>query len=167
MIKTTTRDDIAALQVVLDRTELFPSDMLQEMLSRALHGDTEEFWLTKHIEGSPVGFCFTAPEELTDGTWNMLAIAVHPDLQGKGVGTGLVVAAEDRLRSRGQRLLIVETSSTDAFALARKFYAQNGYEIEAQICDFWSPGDHKVIFRKVLQPDNSLRHACGGGHQCK
>lgn len=59
-------------------------------------------------------------------------------------------AAEQRLRSLGQRILLVDTSSTDAFTLTRKFYTRNGYEEEARIRDFWSAGDDKVIFRKSL-----------------
>ena len=51
---------------------------------------------------------------------------------------------------RIKRILTVDTSSNDDFALTRKFYAQNGYEEEARICDFWSAGDDKVIFRKAL-----------------
>ena len=148
VIKLTTKDDIPALQNVLDRNDLFPGHMLPEMLAPALAGETEAFWLTCHVDGSPVGFCYTVPEDLTDGTWNMLAVAVHPDFQGSGLGTALVQAAEQRLRSKGQRILLVDTSSTDDFALTRQFYARNGYEEDARIRDFWSAGDHKVIFRK-------------------
>ena len=61
-----------------------------------------------------------------------------------------MAAAEQHLRSKGQRNLIVDTSGTDDFALTRRFYAQNGYEEEAPIRDFWAAGDDKVIFRKAL-----------------
>lgn len=149
-ISSTTKDDVPALQLVLDQTELFPSEMLPEMLGPSLAGDTEAFWLTCHLDGKPVGFCFTVPEELADGTWNMLALAVRPDLQGKGLGTALVRAAESHLKGKGQRILVVETSGTDDFAATRKFYVQNGYDEEARIRDFWAPGDDKVVFRKAL-----------------
>jgi len=150
IIKPTTRNDAAALQGVLDQTELFPSEMLPDMLAPALAGETEAFWLTCHFDGEAVGLCYTVPEELTDGTWNMLALAVRPDLQGKRLGSELVAAAEQHLRDKGQRLLIVDTSGTEDFALTRKFYAQNGYQEEARIRDFWADGDDKVIFRKAL-----------------
>ncbi|MEM6358259.1 MAG: GNAT family N-acetyltransferase, partial [Pseudomonadota bacterium] len=75
---------------------------------------------------------------------------VRPDLQGKRLGTALVQAAESYLKDKGQRILIVDTSGTDDFALTRKFYAQNGYDEEARIRDFWAEGDDKVIFRKAL-----------------
>lgn len=150
IIKATSPDDIAGLQTVLDGTELFPSEMLPDMLAPSLAGETEAFWLTCHNDKEAVGFCYTAPEELTDGTWNMLALAVRPDHQGNGFGASLVAAAEQHLKQTGQRILIVDTSSTDDFALTRKFYAQNGYEEEARIRDFWAKGDDKVIFRKAL-----------------
>ncbi|MEX0283041.1 MAG: GNAT family N-acetyltransferase [Paracoccaceae bacterium] len=149
-IKSTSTDDIAGLRAVLDGTELFPSEMLPDMLAPSLAGETEAFWLTCHSGGEAVGFCYTVPEDLADGTWNMLALAVRPDLQGKRLGAALVNAVEQHLKDKGQRILIVDTSGTDAFALTRKFYAQNGYEEEARIRDFWAEGDDKVIFRKAL-----------------
>ncbi|MCY6382099.1 GNAT family N-acetyltransferase [Hoeflea prorocentri] len=149
-IKPTTEDDIPALLIVLDQTGLFPSDMLPDMLAPSLQGDTGAFWLTCHLDGAAVGLCYTAPEELTDGAWNMLALAVRPDLQGKKLGAALVAAAEQHLREKNQRILIVDTSSTEDFARTRTFYARNGYEEEARIRDFWSEGDDKVIFRKAL-----------------
>lgn len=150
IIKETSAEDIAALQTVLSETGLFPSEMLPDMLAPALAGETDSFWLTCHWEGEAVGLCYTAPEDLTDGTWNMLALAVRPDLQGKRLGTALVRAAEKHLKDKRQRILIVDTSGTDAFALTRLFYARNGYYEEARIRDFWADGDAKVIFRKAL-----------------
>ncbi len=149
-IKPTTNDDIPALQIVLDQTELFPSEMLPDMLAPALAGETEAFWLTCHLDGTAVGICYTVPEAFAPGTWNMLALAVKPDVQGKGLGTAMVEAAEQQLKAKRQRLLIVDTSGTDAFAQTRRFYTRNGYEEEARIRDFWAEGDDKVIFRKVL-----------------
>jgi ribosomal protein S18 acetylase RimI-like enzyme len=150
IIKPTSADDIAGLRAVLDRTGLFPSELLPDMLASSLAGETEAFWLTCHSDGEAVGLCYTVPEEFADCTWNMLALAVHPDLQGKRLGAALVHAAEQHLKDKGQRILIVDTSGTDDFALTRKFYAQNGYEEEARIRDFWANGDDKVIFRKAL-----------------
>lgn len=150
IIKPTSANDIAGLQAVLDGTELFPREMLPDLLAPSLAGETEAFWLTCHSNGEAVGLCYTVPEDFADGTWNMLALGVRPDLQGKRFGATLVAAAERHLKDKGQRILIVDTSGTDDFALTRKFYAQNGYEEEARIRDFWADGDDKVIFRKAL-----------------
>ena len=149
-IKPTSLADIPALQDVLIQTKLFPSEMLPDMLAPSLKGESDAFWLTCHHGGQAVGLCYTVPEELTVGTWNMLALAVHPELQGQGLGKALVNAAEQHLIDHGQRLLIIDTSGSDTYALTRKFYAGLGYEEEARIRDFWTAGDDKVIFCKAL-----------------
>ena len=151
LIRPTSPEDLADLQVVLDETQLFPSDLLADMLAPTLAGQTEAFWLTCQYDDQAVGLCYTVPAEMTDRAWNMLALAVRPDLQGRGLGAALVSTVEQRLKANGQRLLIVDTSGTEDFALTRKFYAQNGYEEEARIRDYWATGDDKVTFCKALR----------------
>ena len=126
--------------------------MLPDVFAPALDGGSEAFLLTGLVEGAVAGLCFTTHEEMTDGTWNMLALAVRPDAQSKGLGAGLVEAAKAHLQEAGQRILIVDTSGTDAFARTRGFYVKNGYTEEARIRDFWASGDDKVTFRKALRP---------------
>jgi len=142
--------DIEALAAVLEGTELFPPEMLPQMMAGFLSGEGEELWLTIMRDDLPVGFCYAMPEALTEGTWNMLALAVLPDCQGEGCGKKMVRHLEATLKSQGCRILIVDTSGTDAFAGTRAFYEAAGYLEEARIRDYWAPGDDKVIFRKAL-----------------
>ena len=152
LIRPTMQEDIPALQLVLDGTELFPSEMLPNMLYGFLSDrENVDVWLTLENEkGTPIGFCYASPEQLADRTWNMLAIAVLPEQQGTGVGGAIVSRLENVLRERGQRILVAETSGTDNFERARSFYRKNGYVEEARIRDFWAPGDDKVVFWKAL-----------------
>ena len=150
-IRPTKQEDIIALQKVLDGTELFPSEMLPDMLSGFLSKTKgEDIWLTCEAEAGPVGFCYAVPEQLAEGTWNMLAIAVLPDVQGSGCGGEITAALEAALRDQDARILIADTSGTDAFAQTRSFYQKQGYTQEARIRDFWGPGDDKVVFWKAL-----------------
>ncbi len=140
-----------ALQATLNATDLFPSDMLPDMLAPFLAGKEDtQHWLTCEKDDHAIGFCFAKGEEMTDGTWNMLAIAVHPDHQGSGAGAALTQAMEQTLKATNARVLIVDTSGTEDFASTRQFYAKNGYDEEARIRDFWAAGDDKVIFHKAL-----------------
>lgn len=151
-IRPTESDDVPDLKLVLDATGLFPSEMLPDMLGGFLSEESsEDLWLTCVAEGKAIGFCYVVPETLTDGTWNMLAIAVLPSQQGSGVGAAIVRQLEAGLRERGQRLLIVETSGKDEFAPTRAFYRKNGYREEARIRDFWAAGDDKIVFWKSLK----------------
>ena len=75
---------------MLDGTKLFPSDMLLDMLAPVLAGETAAFWLTCQIEARlSVCITHTVPEELTNRAWNMLALAIRPDLQGRRLGATL------------------------------------------------------------------------------
>jgi ribosomal protein S18 acetylase RimI-like enzyme len=123
-------------------------DMIQGFLSKE---ETSDIWLTCELEGTAIGLCYAMPETLTDGTWNMLAIAVLPEFQGSGAGTTLVKALEDKLREEGHRIIIADTSGTEGYAKTRNFYIKLGYTQEARLRDFWAEGDDKVVFWKSLK----------------
>lgn len=109
----------------------------------------EERWLT-YYDGSPWALAYYVPERMTDGTFNLLLIAVHPDRHGQGIGAMLIAHVEADLAARGGRVLLVETSGLDAFAGTRGFYRFIGYDEEARIREFYAAGEDKVVFRKAL-----------------
>lgn len=76
-IRKTKSEDVQDLQNVLDETELFPSEMLPDMVAGFLDDqDSDDLWLSAELNGKAVGFCYALPEQLTEATWNMLAVAV-------------------------------------------------------------------------------------------
>ena len=149
-LRPATMQDIAALSKVVEQTDLFPPEILEEMLRPVIDGEDEAIWLVHEQHGTANGFVYAIPEPLTEGTWNMLALAVLPEKQRTGAGKALVSALENALRPLGARLLIADTSGTDSFEGTRAFYARVGYAEEARIRDFWEAGDDKVTFRKAL-----------------
>lgn len=151
IVRPTKKEDIPGMQRVLDGTQLFPSEMLPDMIRGFLGEEqAEDLWFTAEQSDDVVGFCYAIPEALTTGTWNMLAIAVHPSVQGKSIGRSIVSYLEASLKSTGQRIIIADTSGTDDFAMTRDFYRKTGYKEEARIRDFWDAGDDKVVFTKDL-----------------
>lgn len=148
-IQPTDTQDIPALQALADAVGLFPGEMLPGMVEPFLAGRDGSRWLTCREDGAAIGLCYAAQEQLAEGTWNMLALAVLPERQGRGAGAALVRRMEDDLRGRA-RILIVDTSGTPAFRDARHFYRAQGYEQEARIRDYWAEDDDKVTFRKAL-----------------
>jgi ribosomal protein S18 acetylase RimI-like enzyme len=93
---------------------------------------------------------YVALERLTEGTWNLYLIAIHPDSQRQGRGAALIRHIEQVLIDRGERVLLVETSGLDDFEYVRSFYRKSGYHEEARIREFYKAGDDKIIFRKAL-----------------
>jgi ribosomal protein S18 acetylase RimI-like enzyme len=151
LVRSTTQEDIPAIKKVLDETGLFPSEALADMIQSYFSElETPDIWLTCELEHQGIGFCYAMPETATDGTWNMLAIAVLPSLQGSGAGAAIVTTLEATLRATGNRVLIVDTSAGEVYAKARQFYRGIGYTEEARIREFWAAGDDKIVFWKSL-----------------
>ncbi len=151
VIRSVTRADLSGLRALIDAAGLFPSEMLDDMVAGYLDGEGgDETWLTQEQDGQIRSIAYYTSEPMTDGTWNVLLIAVHPVAQQTGLGRALMQHVEADLRARGQRVLIVETSGLEAFAAARRFYLRLGYEEEACIREFYAAGEDKIVFRTDL-----------------
>lgn len=149
-IRPVARTDLPALKGIVDASGLFPSDMLDAMIAGYIDDEPDSgIWLVAEIEG-PAGLAFCAPEFMTEGTWNLYLIAVHPAHQGRGLGGTLIRHIETLLAEQGVRILLVETSGLPGFKRTRRFYRQCGYEEEARIRDFYQAGEDKIVFRKAL-----------------
>lgn len=166
MIRPTKPEDVASLISVAQATGLFElkqlkqlNEMLNSFFNSSSSSDyleeettSHRFWITDNDDkNGAIGVAYCEPERMTDRTWNLQLIAIHPDRQGQGRGGKLLHYVEETLRTRGGRLLLVETSAT--LELAQAFYHKYGYEKEARIRDFYAMGYDKIVFRKVLNAD--------------
>ena len=154
MIRPITPDDTNAVMILADATGLFQPnepEVLGEVLADYLSGDPnrDPFWLADD-DGGLVGTAYCLPDPMAYGIWNLLFIAVRPDLQGRGHDSALLLYVEQALRERGARRLLIETSGLGTFERTRAFYRKHGYDEEARIRDYYRSGDDKVIFRKAL-----------------
>jgi ribosomal protein S18 acetylase RimI-like enzyme len=152
MIRAITPDDTTALLALAEATGLFQPEEIGELAQMlAAHfedaADSSDIWLT---DSDLMAIAYFAPERMTEGTWNLYLIAVHPKYQRQGRGAALLKYIERMLAERGERILLVETSGLPSFEYVRDFYRQCGFEQEARIRDFYRAGDDKIVFRKVL-----------------
>jgi ribosomal protein S18 acetylase RimI-like enzyme len=149
-IRAVTLNDLPDLKAVIEANDLFPSDMLDDMISGYFNQKSEsEYWFT-YEDSKPVAIAYCAPEKMTEGTWNLYLIAVHPDYQRQGLGTSMLHYIEQILTAREERVMLVETSSLETFEGTRKFYRKCGYDEEARIREFYQAGEDKIVFRKSL-----------------
>ncbi len=137
--------DHAETGALAEEAGLFPAEMLPGLAE----AEGALFYVAE-AGGRVAGLAYAAPEMLTEGTWNLRAIAVAEELRGRAAGRALMQAAEAGAKAAAGRIMIVDTSSGPDFAGARAFYPALGYEAEAVIRDYWSDGDDKVTFRKRL-----------------
>ena len=150
LIRPLNRADLSRIAHIVDSTDMFPPEMLDEMTMPYFADPLgEQRWLVLETD-SVIAVAYHVPEPLTDGCHNLLLIAVDPVAQGKGYGSVLMRKVEYDLARAGARILLVETSGKADFAMTRSFYAKLGYEAEAIIRDYYADGDDKVVFRKRM-----------------
>ena len=101
-------------------------------------------------DGAVAGYICYGKRQLTEWTYDLYWIAVDPDIQGKGIGSRLVNHMENDLKSRGGRIVLVETSGRKEYENERMFYSKNGYEVQTVIRDFYRSGDDLYVFRKYI-----------------
>ena len=150
VIRPARRSDVPAIKSVAKDAELFPPEMLDDMVAGYLEESTRDIWFVAMTDGQVVGFGYCEPERMTSGTWNLLAIGILASYRGCGIGAAMMRYLENRLRTDGARVLIVETMGTPAYARTRTFYRSNGYAEEARIREFYEPGGDKIVFWKHL-----------------
>ena len=81
------------------------------------------------------------------GTGHVDNLWVREDLRGRGMGAGLLTAAEEEAARRGCREMQLSTHSYQAPA----FYARQGYEAIGELPG-WPGATTRVFFRKALSP---------------
>ena len=150
LIRELRRDDVPVLRSIIDGTGLFPSEMLAPMAEPFLAGESNHHWWVAVRSEQVIGFAYVEPERMTEGTYNLLLIAVDPAIQGAGIGRAILDNLSGKLRRLGGRILLVETSSLDEFTATRAFYDVQGFTKEARIRDFYTAGEDKIIFWKQL-----------------
>jgi ribosomal protein S18 acetylase RimI-like enzyme len=89
---------------------------------------------------------------LTVARYDLYWIAVDAAYQGRHVAQRLLQESERRIAQAGGDAIYIETSSRPGYEPARCFYLRSGYELAADLTDFYSRGDHKLIYVKRLVP---------------
>ncbi len=96
------------------------------------------------------GYACYGPTPLTQGVYDLYWIVTDPAAQGRGFGRRLLEYVERDIVKRGGRMLLIETSSQEAYGATIHFYKRTGYELVARIKNFYRIGDDKLVFSKEL-----------------
>jgi [ribosomal protein S18]-alanine N-acetyltransferase len=102
---------------------------------------------TCHCEQTRIiGFLVSTANHRHQG--HVITIDVLPDARRFGVGSKLLIAAEDRLRSRQCESVILETAVNNASALA--FYKRHHYFVVKTIPRYYPDGVDAFVLEKNL-----------------
>jgi GNAT superfamily N-acetyltransferase len=156
-------EDARYVRNVVESTGFFSAeeaDIAVELVLERLRAgaDSGYDFLFAELGGGMAGYSCWGRVPGTASSYDLYWIVVRQDLRGKGIGKELMARSESLIAEAGGTRVYIETSSRGQYDGTRKFYARCGYEVEAVLKDFYTPGDGKVIYRKVLAPPNE-----GGG----
>jgi ribosomal protein S18 acetylase RimI-like enzyme len=155
VIRPLAERDGFAVREILHRCGVFSGeevtvalDLMEKGVAGGLAGRFPLF--AADVDGVLAGYVCIGRAPLTDRTWELYWIAVHPALQARGVGRCLQAHAEAFIRSLGGERLVLETSSRDVYERTRRFYRQAGFVQVGLIPDFYRRGDDCLILCKLL-----------------
>jgi ribosomal protein S18 acetylase RimI-like enzyme len=153
MIRLCEPDDTPALVALASGTGVFkPAEItaLQEVLAdyHAREQNHGHCAVTLEEERLPAGFAYYAPSAMSDRGWYLWWIAVERQRQGRGFGSRLLRYAEEDIKAKHGRLILIETSSSNKYDVTRQFYLGHGYEVNAVLRDFYADHDDLVVFAK-------------------
>ena len=122
----------------------------RELAQAASDGDQHYRMLYADGPDGLRGWACFGPTPCTDGAWDLYWVVVHPDAQGDGLGRALVEDAARAAARAGGRGLYAETAGKPQYAPTRAFYAASGFRCQAELPDFYAPGDAKLIYRRAI-----------------
>ncbi len=140
---------------ILMRSEIFgkvDADCVDEMFMQAMNKPAPDQYqfLSCRVNDEMVGFACYGMEALTHGTWDLFWVCALPHARGHGVGGALLRAAVNGARAGGGRLMVIYTSSTEAYVPARKLYESQGFTRAATVDDYYNDHDSLFIYSKRL-----------------
>lgn len=92
----------------------------------------------------PVGYALAVP---ADETAYLAEFAVAPGEQGRGLGSALLAALLDRLRSNGVEAVRLTARADDD--RARSFYEGHGFAVVDEVPDHYAAADGVVMARTL------------------
>jgi ribosomal protein S18 acetylase RimI-like enzyme len=117
----------------------------------ASHDQQEDYrFLAAYKNGALAGFSCYGHRALTKSAFDLYWIAVDSEQQHHGIGRLLLLETEKEIKKLGGTIIVVETSSSEAYTPTRKFYLAQNYRVAGEIADFYEPGDGLMLFIKAL-----------------
>jgi ribosomal protein S18 acetylase RimI-like enzyme len=150
------KDDIRPLEEIVRATGVFREeevDVAVELMDIAANEkEQKDYFLYSYVDefGTLQGYYCAGPTPMTQCTYDLYWIAVHPRVHKKRIGHELLEHCEEHVKTMGGKLLVVETSSQPKYEPTRRFYLRHQYTEAARINDYYAQNDDLVIYSKYF-----------------
>lgn len=143
--------DIITVKEILSSTKFFNEeeidvavDLVSECLNKGKLSGYEFLFIEENSE--TIAYACFGKIAGTKHSYDLYWIATHENYRGKGIGKVLLLKVVELIKSNGGKNIYIETSLREQYISTRKFYENFGCKKEAEIEDFYSPNDGKVIY---------------------
>jgi ribosomal protein S18 acetylase RimI-like enzyme len=144
--------DRGAIRDMLTECAAFSVEEVRVALELFDEGPTGGYaFLVAEVDAAVEGYICVGQAPLTETSWYVYWICVHPRAQRRGVADSLHREAETLVRAHGGRCMVLETSGRADYDGARRFYEHAGYEKVGRIADFYRKGDDGIIYVKYVE----------------
>ncbi|HOK40021.1 MAG TPA: GNAT family N-acetyltransferase [bacterium] len=148
-------EDKENVKNILESTKFFYEeeiDVAVELVDEALKKGKASGYNFLFLEENNfvIGFTCFGSIPCTKHSFDLYWICVHNNYKNKGYGKLLLKKSEEEISKMKGKRIYIETSSRELYLPTREFYLRNGYKVDAILKDFYSDGDSKFIFVKVL-----------------
>jgi ribosomal protein S18 acetylase RimI-like enzyme len=148
--------DRATLLSMLIKTQAFTSaeiGVAMELIDIVLKDRTQKDYQVDCMvddQDLAIGYICSGPTPMTRGTFDLYWIAVDPGFQEQGIGSKLLDFLEGRVKAKGGRMILADTSTVPHYGKTQKFYVKNGFQEVAKIPDYYHPGNDRITFCRRL-----------------
>ena len=130
-------------------------ELVDERLSKGAASGYE--FVLAESDGQVIGYACYGEIPCTVGSYDLYWVVVDKTHQRTGIGRRLVDEVEMRVRTRGGRGIYIDTSGSERYASTQRFYERCGYHVAANLPDFYSVGDPKLVyFRRIAGPSEGI-----------
>lgn len=148
-------DDANAVGEIVEATGFFNEAevaiAIELVEARLQSGEASGYFFVLAEEAGRVqGYACYGPIEGTENSFDLFWIAIRPDQQGRGLGRLLMDDIAKRIHAMGGCRVYAETSGRAQYEPTREFYRRLGFDLAAELPEFYGPGDAKLFYVKPV-----------------
>jgi len=155
-IRPIEKDDPEAVKNVMsEHTLQFPDFIINKYPERweaylnSVHTRDSAYFVAADEDGTIIGHAghiYDANQNL----YEIVGVAVTKDQNRRGIGRALIQAVCANISDKGGNRVILYTLGHEGNQGTLNFYSQLGFELAEHEPDYFSPGYHRVTYKKTL-----------------
>ena len=167
IVSSITPEDVETVLNMAAASGLFHSDAMlaaEHMAWDSAYGDGGEdhtFLLAKaQVMGSDktIGFLCFGPILHWPNNYELFGIAVSPEYQRLGIGSGLVAEMKRHIAGKAGQRIFLETGNGSSFEGARLFYEANDFIYEHRFHKNFIPLEGDAVYRLDVSAEETDQH---------